>query len=188
MVRSLPASLKTDRSPWVPLLPFSNIVLACGYLEGCLEAISHGGISNTELSLKKPWKGIFTEGRKETAKGNYTRQGPPEPSSPALPLHNCPFSHTSAGPHPLCSFSFSLLPTSPHPPSLLFQAPFPPPRSQFSSCGTIWPVLGCWYSTQTPYMTEPAWQILFLEGRWRKGQRDRAGRGGTLEHFPFSPA
>lgn len=126
-----PVSRQT--APLLPLLPFSNIVLACGYVEGCLEAISQGGISHTDLSLKKPWKGIFPEGHKETAKGNHIRQGPPRfPCTTVL-------SATPLQVLILSALSFPLLPPSLHPPSLLLQALFPPPRSVF----LLWNNLAC---------------------------------------------
>ena len=41
-------SLKTNCSCWVPLsCPLSSFIPTCGYLGGCLEAVSYGGTSNT---------------------------------------------------------------------------------------------------------------------------------------------
>lgn len=103
--------------PRLRLLPFIQQHRSGLWVHGRLP----GGISNTDLSLKKPWKGIFPKGHKETAKGNYTRQGPPQsPCATVLSATPLQVLILSA----LCpSLSFPL------PPSPLTSPPGPIPSS-----------------------------------------------------------
>lgn len=161
--------------------PLSSIILACRYLEGYLEAISYGGISNTDLSLKKSWKGIFTEGPEDAAKGNHTREGPPKFSSPAylsFQPHLCRSPSCLLFPYlfsppPLLPSDFSCRPYSLLPNlSFPWNTEFPVEQSGLLLAAGI---------PQTLYMIEPRWQgeSSFLE-RKRNGQRDEARRGRTV--------